>query len=138
MRLFLDTNIILDIIEERIPFVADSTAVLVLAEQLGSRLFIAWHGLATTYYIIRRGRSEEASIREIDKILGWANVAPVTSSSAARARAYGLPDFEDAMQCVSAENCLAELIVTRNLKDFALRPVPAISPLDFLSRYRSS
>ena len=41
------------------------------------------------------------------------------------------------MQCVSAENCLADLIVTRNLKDFALSPVPAISPQDFLSRYRA-
>lgn len=138
MRIFLDTNIIIDVIEERAEFVADSTAVLVLAEQLGSSLFIAWHGLATAYYIIRRGRSEEAAIREIDKILGWAEVAPITSSSAARARAYHLPDFEDAMQCVSAENCLADLIVTRNLKDFVLSPVPAISPQDFLSRYRAT
>lgn len=135
MRLFLDTNILLDIIEEREPFVDDSTAVLVLAEHMGASLFIAWHGLATAYYIIRRRRSEAEAIQEIDRILAWAQVAPVTPSSAARARGLNTPDFEDAMQCVSAENSLADLIVTRNIKDFGLSPVPAISPKDFLSQY---
>ena len=47
MRLFLDTNILIDIIEDRAEFAEDSAAVLILAEQLGANLAIAWHGLAT-------------------------------------------------------------------------------------------
>lgn len=47
MRLFLDTNILLDVIESRPGLVDESAAVLVLAEQLEARLFIAWHSLAT-------------------------------------------------------------------------------------------
>ena len=134
MHLFLYTNILLDIIEARPDFVEKSTEVLVRAEEVNARIFIAWHGLATIYYLIRRGRTEADAIREIDKILNWAEIAPVDSNTAIRARALGFPDFEDAMQCACAENCFADIIITRNTKDFALSPIPIFSPLDFLQR----
>ena len=52
MHLFLDTNILLDIIEARPEFVENSTQVLARAEEINARIFIAWHGLATIYYLI--------------------------------------------------------------------------------------
>jgi predicted nucleic acid-binding protein len=135
MHLFLDTNILLDIIENRPEFVENSTRVLSLAEETNARIFIAWHGLATIYYLIRRGRTEAATLREIDKILGWAEIAPVDSRTAYRARGFAMPDFEDAMQCATAENCFADIIVTRNTKDFLSSPVPAMTPTEFIHRY---
>ena len=132
MRIFLDNNILLDVIESRPGLVEDSTAVLVLAEDLNAELFIAWHSLATLYYLIRRRRSESAAMQEVDRILRWANIAPVDALSASRARSLGFSDFEDAMQCVCAESCLADVIITRNTKDFASSPVQVSSPTDFL------
>jgi hypothetical protein len=73
-------------------------------------------------------------MNEIDRILTWAQIAPVDSSSALRARLLAFGDFEDAMQCVSAENCRADLIVTRNVKDFKKSPIPSFSPDEFLRR----
>jgi len=137
MHLFLDTNILLDIIESRPEFVENSSKVLSIAEEIDAKIFIAWHGLATIYYLIRRGRTEKEAMYEIDKILGWAEIAPVDSSSASRARSLNLPDFEDAMQCASAENCFADIIVTRNMKDFNRSPIPAMTPTEFLHHYRS-
>jgi len=135
MHLFLDTNILLDIIEARPEFVENSIKVLSLAEETDARIFMAWHGLATVYYLIRRGRSESAAMLEIDKILEWAEIAPVDSKTAFRARSLDLPDFEDAMQCATAENCFADLIVTRNTKDFISSPVPALTPIEFIHRF---
>ena len=54
MRLFLDTYILLDIIENRPEFVENGLRVLFLAEEAEARIFIAWHGLATIYYLARR------------------------------------------------------------------------------------
>lgn len=135
MRVFLDTNILLDVVEARPGLVEDSSAVLVLCDEIQADLFIAWHSLATLYYLIRRRRSEAATIYEIDRILVWANIAPVDSDSATRARSLSFSDFEDAMQCVCAENCLADIIVTRNVKDFAASPIRVFSPADFLLQY---
>ena len=71
MRLFLDTNILIDIIEDRTEFAEDSSAVLILAEQLGANLSSAWHGLATAYYIasvtrkIRTGDCADYPLRHL-------------------------------------------------------------------------
>ena len=135
MRVFLDTNVLLDVIEARPGLVEESSDVLTLAEGLQAELYIAWHSLATIYYLIRRGRSEQAAMAEIDQILAWANIAPVDSLSAVRARALKFPDFEDAMQCVCAESCQADMIITRNTKDFIQSPVLVLSPGEFLLRH---
>ena len=45
-------------------------------------MFIAWHGLATAYYLIKRGRTEAEALVEVDKILAWAHVAEGTDAHA--------------------------------------------------------
>ena len=51
--------------------------------------------------------------------------------------AFELPmaDFEDALQAASAMACGAQVIVTRNERDFKASPVPAMNPDAFLRKY---
>ena len=58
MRVFLDTNSLLDVLLNRPEFVAESEAVILACERADDPMFIAWHGLATTHYLLRRGRTE--------------------------------------------------------------------------------
>ena len=132
MRVFLDTNILLDIIENRPGLVDSSVEVLDRCDELQAECYIAWHGLATAYYILKRGRTQAAVMAEVDKILVWADIAPITRLTAHCARALNFSDFEDAMQAAAAAECQAAMIVTRNVKDFAASPVPACSPEQFL------
>jgi len=135
MRVFFDTNILLDVLLKREPFVADSGSAILQCEAMGAEMFIAWHGLATAYYLLKRGRTEAAALAEVDRILAWARIADGTDAHAHRARAMGFNDFEDALQAASAESCAADWIVTRNVPDFSLSTVPAISPTDFLRQF---
>ncbi len=135
MRVFFDTNILLDVLLNRDPFVADSGKVILHCEALGAEMFIAWHGLATAYYLLKRGRSEEEALLEVDKILGWVRVVDCTDTQARHARTLGFNDFEDALQAAAAEACGADWIVTRNILDFTKSAVPAISPFDFLRKF---
>ena len=135
MRVFLDTNILLDVLLNREPFVADSEGVILRCEAIGAEMFIAWHGLATAYYLLKRGRTEAEALAEVDKILAWAQVADGTDAHARHARSLGFNDFEDALQAVAAEACAADWIVTRNMEDFARSTVPAIMPVDFLRQF---
>ena len=135
MRVFLDTNILLDVLLNRPQFVNDSEAVILRCEALSAEMFVAWHGLATAYYLLKRGRTEQAALVEVDRILVWARVADANDASARRARALAFGDFEDALQAASAEACGAQWIVTRNTGDFGRSQVPAITPQDFLQRF---
>lgn len=138
MRVFLDTNILLDVLLNRTAFVADSEAVILRCERDGHPMFIAWHGLATAYYLLRRGRSTTDALLEVDKILSWARVAEAGDGHARKARGLGFGDFEDALQAVSAEACTADCIVTRNTSDFVRSTVAALTPQQFLERFSVS
>lgn len=96
MRVFLDTNILLDVLLNRPQFVAESEAVILRREALGAEMFVAWHGLATAYYLLKCGRTEQEALGEVDKILAWARIAAANDAEARRARTLGLGDFEDA------------------------------------------
>jgi predicted nucleic acid-binding protein len=134
MRVFLDTNIILDVLLNRPGFVADSEAVMLRCEAGGHPMFIARHGMATAYYLLKRGRTEIEALGEIDKLLSWVCVADASDANARSARAMGFADFEDALQAVSAEASAADLIVTRNIADFRKSKITAINPQEFLQR----
>jgi predicted nucleic acid-binding protein len=135
MRVFLDTNILLDVLMNRPGLVAESEAAILRCESLGAEMFVAWHGLATAYYLLRRGRTEAEAMLEVDRILAWAQVASAGDAEARRARSLGFADFEDAMQAASAAACGADWILTRDLTGFATSAVPSISPADFLARF---
>lgn len=133
MRVFLDTNILLDIIENRPGLAPGSQAALNRCDELGARVFIAWHTLATAYYILKRGRTFAEAMSEVDRILSWAEIAPADTALAHRARSLGFDDFEDAMQAASAEACGADIIVTRNIADFGKSTVRAVLPEVFVT-----
>lgn len=135
MRVFLDTNIVLDVLLNRPAFVAESEAVILACERAGDPMFIAWHGLATTYYLLRRGRTEAEAMQEIDKLLAWARVADAGDAHARTAIGLGFSDFEDALQAASAEACGADCIVTRNGADFTKSNIVAMMPSEFLAKF---
>ena len=135
MRVFFDTNILLDVIENRTSLVDSSVAVFDRCDELQAESYIAWHGLATVYYILKRGRTQAEAMAQVDKILLWADIAPITKETAHRARAMNFTDFEDAMQAAAAAECQAHVIVTRNIKDFVASPIPACTPEQFLDQY---
>ena len=135
MRVFLDTNILLDVLMNRPGLVAGSEAVILHCEAEGDQMFIAWHGLATAYYLLKRGRSEAEAMAEMDKIFSWAQVAAVSDQDARKARSMGFHDFEDALQAASAAACAADVIVTRNTADFGKSTILATSPEVFLQRF---
>ena len=135
MRVFLDTNIVPDVLMNRPGLVAESESVILRCEKEGDAMFIAWHGLATAYYLLKRGRTEVDAMREVDKLLAWAHVADAGDANARSARGLGFSDFEDALQAVSAEACSADCIVTRNVADFAKSKVTVLTPAEFLARF---
>jgi predicted nucleic acid-binding protein len=132
MRVFLDTNILLDIVEQRMPFYPESQAVLDRCDELGVDLFVAWHGLATVFYITAKKKGEPYATGMIRNLLSWATVSTVGQPEVAEALGYGIADYEDALQAAAANACAASWLVTRDSLGFAGNPVLGISPADFL------
>lgn len=135
MRLLIDTNVILDVAFQRPAFVRAGSAVVKLC-QSQHQGWIAWHTLSNAFYLVRQHtKSSTVTMQFCQHLLSWASVSTVGHGDAIRAVSLGFSDVEDAMQAASAEACNADYIITRNTRDFAASPVPALTPDDFLARY---
>jgi predicted nucleic acid-binding protein len=135
VRVFLDTNVILDVALRRPGLVDESKRALEKCEIAGHQVFVSWHTLSNLYYILRRDRGREKAIEFVQELLGISEVAPVGHGEALQAIAYGLNDFEDALQLSAAKSCLADVILTRNKTDFGSSPkIVVLSPEEFSVR----
>lgn len=134
MRVFLDTNILLDIVEQRMPFYTASQAVLDECDQRGFEVFVAWHGIATVFYITAKKQGDAYALQMIRDLLGWATVATVGQGEAVDALGYGITDYEDALIAAAASSSGVDWLVTRDEAGFLKGPVPPISPTDFLQK----
>lgn len=135
MAVFIDTNILLDVLEKRVPHHVDSERVLERCDQLQQPVFIAWHGLATAFYIYSRKVGEAAARLALEHLLWSVSVAYTGQLEAMRAFQLSIPDLEDAMQAVAADACGADCVVTRNKQDFTGSPVPVLTPQEFIAAY---
>ena len=134
MKILIDLNVLLDVLQKREPHY--HTASRVLNEALQGRVtgLIAGHAITTLHYVIVKFGDKTQADGAVDWLLDRFQVAGCDGNIFRRARALTFRDFEDAVVAALAEREGCERIVSRNLADFASSPVPAISPEEFLKR----
>ena len=133
MRLMLDLNVLLDVVQKREPFYAASASVLsqvVSGEHSG---FLPGHALTTLYYVVQRFGGKEEADGFVDWLLKHLEVVPQSKAQFVRARSLPMTDFEDAAVASAAESAECEVIVSRNVSDFEGSPVQVMTPEEFLA-----
>lgn len=133
MRVLIDSNIILDVLQKREPFLPASALVWKLCEVEKIDGFVSTLTFTNIVYIMRKQLSPE-KIREyfakLQLIFTFVSIEPEDLQSASDLQ---WADYEDALQYVTATKLQVSYIITRNTKDFLLSNIPAIIPLEFLS-----
>ena len=132
-RWLVDTDVLIDVALGREGFVGPSREIIQLLRERGETLIVAWHTISNFYYNIERPQDAEFAKDAVTQLLTFVEVADTGTEDARYALALPMTDFEDAMQVAAARACDARFIVTRNVRDFARSPVPALSPADALA-----
>ena len=135
MRLLIDGNIILDVLQNREPHVKDSSKIWKLCETGQVEGFVSTLTFANLVYVMRRELNAEAieqTLRILMLIFRFAELNEWDLLKAAEAR---WTDYEDALQAAAADRIHADYLITRNEKDFSESNVPALSPKEFLGRF---
>jgi predicted nucleic acid-binding protein len=123
-----DTNVLLDVLQARQPHLAASAAALNLADTGQVEGYVAAHAVTTLAYLLQRQAGATRSQVILADLLSRLHVAAVTDRTIRTALAGPFRDFEDAVCHAAALEAGAELIVTRNVEDFAAGAVPAVLP----------
>ncbi|MDR1015256.1 MAG: PIN domain-containing protein [Coriobacteriales bacterium] len=135
MRVLIDTNVIVDVLERREAFFDSSYAVVKLAAEGKLDAFTSAGSIADAYYIIRKGGKSPVAARDaIAALLQLIHACDTTASDVTTALTLGVVDFEDSILAATARREKAEYIITRNERDFSQSPVPAVSPADFMAQ----
>ena len=136
MKVLIDTNIVIDILEQREPFFESSYRVMQLGLEGQFEAYISASAVTDVYYIINQSLRDSVKARE--KIFALTTLMAIYSTTPddiRNALAIFVNDFEDAVMAATAKREKTDYIITRNSSDFANSPIPAISPSDFLSKY---
>lgn len=135
MRILIDTNVILDILQKREPFFADSYRALRKAIENDAECLISASAATDIFCMLRKslGSAQQAK-EQIEQLAQLVSFADVQGMDIHTALMRAMPDFEDAVVDAVAERNGASYILTRNIKDFAGSAVPAILPSDFLNK----
>jgi len=134
-RLFIDSDVLLDVLARREAFYPDSAGILSLAEMKKIRAYTSPIVIANLFYILRKIKSKRIALESIRKLRLFIGVLPVTESHIDKALASKFKDFEDAIQYfVSSDNGI-EYIITRNKQDYKQSRILVFTPAEFLKLY---
>lgn len=134
MKLLIDANILLDVLQNREPHVQASSVVWKLCETEKAKGYVSALTFANLVYIMRKeldSKKIEETLKALSLIFEFAdfNVSDLT-----HAAELEWDDFEDAVQSVTAERVHADYIITRNVRDFAKSKVVAFTPSELIAR----
>lgn len=127
-KLLVDTNVILDVVLKRKPWLRDSAQVLDAITKGRAVGFVAAHAVTTVYYISGQANGRIAANLAVSDLLQICAVVPLGSADFQRALALELRDFEDAVQVAAATAAGADYIVSRNEADFRSVAIEVRSP----------
>jgi predicted nucleic acid-binding protein len=126
-----DTNVFLDVLLEREPFVAASDKVLRMCEDHKLDGYITASCITDIFYLVRKyHHSNELAYKAVGKILEIAKVCPVTNNDILTAYQIRARDFEDCLLATCAKSIQCDSIITRNKKDFEEFGIPLMEPAE--------
>ena len=135
-RVFIDSNVILDVGLGREPFFADSKNVLALAENSIITGYISSNEAANLYYLLRNNGGDKKARFFIRSLIKFLNIVTITHKNVQEAIDSDFSDFEDALQNYSAIENQCDYIVTRNIKDYSISELSVKNPADFILLYK--
>jgi len=127
-RVLVDTNVVLDVLLDRLPHASASAAIWAAIESQVIEGLLSAHAVTTIHYLIRKQLGDAKAKRTIGVMLQVFEVAAIDGPILAEALQLHFADFEDAVTSAAAKAADCDWIVTRDAKGFRGSPVRTLTP----------
>lgn len=132
-KLFIDTNIILDLLAKREPFYQSAARLFSLADKKEIQLFVSALSFANTNYILSKINNSNKAREALLKFKVLVTIVELNDKIVELSLSdSSFTDFEDGLQYYSALKVEADIIITRNLKDFRTASIPVVTAQTYL------
>ena len=136
MRLYLDANVVISVLNKEYPLFTYSSRVMSLADRPGFEVFTSPLVLAIAFYFASKKSGEVSAKKKIDLLTNRIRIS--TINEAITKKALENPqahDFEDGLQYYSAMNQACEVIITEDMSDFYFSEIDVLGCEEFMSHY---
>ncbi len=131
-RLFLDTNIVVDLLDRREPFCHEAVRLFSMAYNKQVQLVVSPMTFSTASFLLRK-HGPEGVRKPLSNFRQLSRVSTTDERTVDDSLASQFQDFEDAMQYYTALNAKAEIIITRNGKDFTASKLPVMTATEYIA-----
>ena len=136
MRILIDTNICLDILQNRPELCDSSKDALLLASNKKYKMFITTATVMDIMYITRKSFQNNSDQKKaVQNFISAFKLLKISKKNIEFGFSGIMKDFEDAVQAGCANTHFINLIITRNIKDYINSPIKAVTPEDFVNNY---
>ena len=138
-HVFLDTNILVDILANRQPFYKASSEIYKLGLRKQMFFYTSSNTISTLHYLLKKFIEEDSIRKSLDEITNVLSIIPVDINIIKKSLKSSHRDFEDAIQITSAQSIHnMDCIVTRDLKDFKTSEIKVFTPDEFLTKINNN
>lgn len=137
MKLLIDANVILDVLQAREPHLQYSALVWKLCETGVVEGVVSALSFANIVYVMRNRltpQTVEAVLKQLSLIFTFADLK---QSDLSKAASLQWKDYEDGIQYAIAGRIGADAIITRNTDDYPATSLPILTPAEFIAQYHS-
>lgn len=134
-KVFLDTNVIIDVLDQREKFVVESSNILSLGAEGKLELYATPLTFTTCVYVLRKTLGYAKVIESIRLLRTFIHIFSIRELEFDLAFAEDVPDVEDMLQYYSAVSAGCDVVITRNGKHFPTNGIPIMTPYAFLVQY---
>ena len=133
MRLFLDTNVVVDSVKFREPYVYAIVPIFQMGQAGIHQLIISDLTFANVAYLSKKGLSLFEWYDLLCELRSNVQIVPIRETCIDAALKLKSKDFEDALQYFSTKEARVDCIITRNKKDFNFSDIPVLEPTEFIA-----
>ena len=135
IKVFVDTNILIDLLADRKPFSKFTIQIFDKAENKKVKLYTSSHSISTTHYLLKKYIEEKELRQVLFNLMEYLTIVAVDVDILRKGLKSKHKDFEDAIQIICASSIeKIDYIVTRNIKDFKFSEISVISPDELVKK----
>ncbi len=135
MNVFIDTDIILDLLAKREPFYIYAAELFTLVDRKKIKAFTSPIIFANLHYILKKQKSNDSVLQSLRKLKALVKILPIDTKVIELALNSDFKDFEDAIQYFTAVNDGIEILVTRNKTDYSKAKITISTPEEFIKTW---
>ncbi|HEX7903720.1 MAG TPA: PIN domain-containing protein [Chitinophagaceae bacterium] len=135
MRIFLDANILVSVLNKEYPLFSHSSRIISLADDKNFEVFTSPLCLAIAFYFAEK-KNKKTARQKIGLMSRHLSIAPITENAVKKTvDNLGIHDFEDGLEYYAATESKCQCIITEDVKDFYFSSIEVLDCRQFFNQY---